>query len=76
MEPKAIGDLLRIEVSTVAVYILQAIKFEHFRFEEQRARTLVPLAPKWLRDGYENMISSRVKERKDATRESGQRDQH
>lgn len=61
MEADAIAALLRVEVSTVAVYILQAIKIEHFGFGGHRARMLVPLAPKAFRDDYEIMISSRVK---------------
>lgn len=60
MEPSAIAALLRIELSTVATYILQAIRIEHFPFEENRARVLVPLAPRILRKDFEAMISSRV----------------
>ena len=61
METEAIAALLRVEFSTVAVYVLQAIKIEHFGFGEERSRTLVPFAPKAFRDDYEIMISSRVK---------------
>ena len=66
MEPHAIAALLRVEVSTVAVYVLQAIKCERFGFEERRARVLIPHAPIWMRDDYKAMISKRVKERDNA----------
>ena len=71
MEPDAIAALSRIALSTVAVYILQAIKIERFPFEEHRARALVSLAPKALRNDYETMIARRVKKRNDAARETG-----
>ncbi|CAD6578201.1 MAG: hypothetical protein ASARMPREDX12_008674 [Alectoria sarmentosa] len=61
METEAISALLRVEFSTVAVYVLQAIKIEHLGFGEERSRTLVPFAPKAFRDDYEMMISSRAK---------------
>lgn len=72
MEPDAIAALLRVELSTVAVYILQAIKIEHFGFGEKRARMLVPLTPRVIRDDYETMISNRVKKRNNAAKENGQ----
>lgn len=75
MEPNAIAALLRVDISTVAVYVLQSIKIEHFGFEEKRARTLVPLAPRAFRDDYETMISNRLKKRNDAAREEGRKTQ-
>ena len=72
MEPNMLAALLRVNLSTVAVYILQAIKVEHFCFEEERARMLVPLTPRVLRDDFETMISHRVKKQKDAAKDGGQ----
>lgn len=72
MESNVIAALLRVELSTVAVYILQAIKVEHFRFGEKRARMLVPLAPKALRDDFETMISTRIRKSNDDAKEKGQ----
>ena len=67
MEPDAIADLLRIEVSTVASYVLMAIKCEGFAFEERRARALVRhVALRWMKDDFSAMISKRVKERNNA----------
>ena len=67
MEPDAIADLLRIEVSTVAAYVYHAIKCERFAFEERRARALVRhVALRWMRDDFKAMISRRVKERDNA----------
>ena len=60
MEPPAIAALLRIEVSTVANYILQAIRVERFPFDETRARGLVPLAPWMRREQFEGLIRERV----------------
>lgn len=74
MEPIAIAALLRVDISTVAVYVLQAIKIEHFQFGKKRARMLVPLAPRSLRDYYESMISDRLKKPNDGTGEKGQKD--
>lgn len=71
MEPAVIAALLRIELSTVATYILQAIRIEHFPFGEDRARVLVPLAPRVLRKDFDAMISSRIKKRDDAAKEKG-----
>lgn len=71
MEPNAIAALLCVDLSTVAVYILQAIKIEHFHFEEKRTQKLVPLAPRAFRDEYETMISKRVKKWNDAAKEEG-----
>ncbi len=51
----------------MAVYVLQAIKIEHFPFDERRTRSLVPLAPRVLRDYFENMIRDRVKKHNEAT---------
>ena len=72
MEPNALTALLHVNLSTVAVYILQAIKIEHFRFEEKRARMLVPFAPRPMQDEFENMISNRVEKQNDADKERGQ----
>ena len=67
MEPDAIADLLWIGMSTVAAYVLLAIKCERFAFEERRARALVPhVALRWMRDDFNTMISRRVKERGNA----------
>lgn len=66
MEPAAIAALLRVDVSTVAVYVLQAIKFEHFPFDEKRTRELVPLAPRVLREHFETLVSSRLRRRGEA----------
>lgn len=63
-----IATLLHIELSTVATYILQAIRIEHFPFAEDRARVLVPLAPRVLRDDFENMISNRIKKGNEAAK--------
>ena len=69
MEPDAIADLLWIGSSTVAVYVLLAIKCEGFAFEERRARALVPhVALRWMRDDFNAMISKRVKDRENAAR--------
>ena len=67
MDADAIAALLRIDISTVATYVLQAIRVERFAFEESRTRALVPLAPMVLRDGFESMIERRVGKR-DAAR--------
>ncbi len=67
MEPNATAALLGVEASTVAVYVLQAIKIEHFPFDERRTRSLVPLAPRVLRDYFENMIRDRTKKHDEAT---------
>ena len=73
MEPNAMATLLHVDLSTVAVYILQAIRIEHFPFEEKRTRALVPLAPRLLRDDFENMIRQRVRKRSEpAGEEKGQ----
>ena len=72
MEPNALTALLRVNLSTVAVYILQAIKIEHFHFEEKRARMLVPFAPRAMQDEFENMISNRVEKQNNADKERGQ----
>ena len=61
-----IASLLHIELSTVATYILQAIRIEHFPFAEGRARVLVPIAPRVLRDDFETMISNRIKKGNEA----------
>ena len=67
MEPDAIADLLWIEVSTVAAYVLQAIKYEGFGFEERRARALVRhITLRWMKDDFKAMISRRVKARDNA----------
>lgn len=66
MEPAAIAALLRVDVSTVAVYILQAIKSEHFPFDETRTRSLVPLAPRVLREHFETLLSNRLRRRVEA----------
>ena len=71
MHPDAIAALLGVETSTVAVYILQAVKIEHFPFEEGRARDLVPLAPRAFRDEYSLMIWNRVRKRNDAAKKEG-----
>ena len=60
MEAPAIAALLRVEVSTVANYILQAIRVERFPFDETRARGLVPLAPWMFREQFENLIRERI----------------
>lgn len=74
-EPNAIAALLCVDLSTVAVHSLRAIKTEHFRFSDKRAQhARVPLAPRAFRDEYENMISSRAKKWNDATKEKGQQD--
>ncbi len=67
-----LAALLRVHVSTVAVYILQAIKVEHFRFEEEKARMLLLFTPRELRDDFETMISHRVKKQNDAAKDGGQ----
>lgn len=66
MDPAVIATLLHIELSTVATYILQAIRIEHFPFVEDRARVLVPLAPRVLRGDFEAMIANRVKKGSEA----------
>ena len=71
MEPNVIAALLRVELSTVATYVLQAIRIEHFPFAENRARILVPLAPRVLRDDFDTMISNRVKKEHHAAKEKG-----
>ena len=72
MEPDAIAALLGVAVSTVAVYVLHAIKCERFGFEEQRARALIRhLTLRWMRDDYKAMISKRVKERDNAAQMEG-----
>lgn len=63
MEPAAIAALLRVDVSTVAVYVLQAIRSENCPFDEKRTRSLVPLAPRVLRDHFERLISNRLRKR-------------
>ena len=63
MEPPAIAALLRIDVSTVATYILQAIRVERFLFDETRTLGLVPLAPWGLRELFERLIRGRVRAR-------------
>ena len=63
--------LLRVDLSTVAVYVLQAIRIEHFSFDEKRARALVPLAPRVLREHFDGMISRRVRERVEGTAGEG-----
>ena len=69
LEPDANADLLWIEVSTVAAYVLHAIKCEGFAFEERRARALVRRAAlRWMRDDFNAMISKRVKDRDSAAR--------
>ena len=60
MDPPAIAALLHVEVSTVASYILQAIRLERFPFDETRARGLVPLAPWMFREQFENLIKERA----------------
>ena len=50
----------------MATYILQAIRIEHFPFVEDRARVLVPLAPRVLRGDFEAMIANRVKKGSEA----------
>ena len=60
MEPPAIAALLHVEVSTVATYIFQAIRFERFPFDETRARSLVPLAPWMFREQFEHLIRERA----------------
>ena len=64
--------LLRVDLSTVAVYVLQAIRIEHFSFDERRTRALVPLAPRMLREHFDSMISNRVRKRVEATAGEGE----
>lgn len=69
MEPDAIADLLWIGTSTVATYVLLAIKCEGFAFDERRTRALVPhVVLRWMRDDFNAMISRRVKKRDSAAR--------
>lgn len=71
MEPTALATLLNVDVSTVATYVLQAIRIEHFPFDEGRARALVPLAPRVLREQFEGMVAGRVRRRSEEARGEG-----